>query len=762
MKIGHGTSVTLLVGLLGLAGGCDGSDWDGGPPGGHAGIGRAPDPSDLLALDPCVTSPAADGCAVTTLVRHPDVIFGPARAELAAARAGLGSEPGSAPAARAYAAAEKAEAASAQAYLTGDFCRAAVLSERALAEADEAQRALSFRAHEAMKTFALGHGAGKGFAPDAQPAMAEPKTPFHAEIAALRSTSAVAALRKGSAAVTRMCAARGAPFETTGVIAQVDDAAGQIVLEDGSALVMPPAAPGAEVAQPGRKVRIKGVRAGDGVAVANLIAPVAGGPVVAKSGGGATTCLELRIVPVQNPALSLAHPFLVDHPLKGYGDFSPVPAQLLLEDGMGFTVLDDKCTISAGPPSSYNKYSARISLQQTGGPLITLASSLTAGQYAYLPALAGTSAQVYAMEFEGFKQTCSHPQIGNDTCAAPVSLATFSYAVTEWPTGSLAAASYDITKNGIAAVNVAHNGVADDSAPVKVTGYQWSVLPPGGAALTGFAAEGYVDGANGPTIASVGTNQAFLIREDDFSSPYSDPANMPPFSQRMGQVQPGGLRWARVVGKRNNNPFWYTATTPRVIRDRIAACPGLAEDTYYEVPYSKASSARGLGLGNWDDPNPHGSNQIYAYDFLAVSTGVKVLAARGGTVVWFDDSFPDKAAGGDPNPFPCGGNFIYIRDQAGTFAVYYHEKQGKISPYIAQGDIVARGQPIGQTGLSGCTSAPHVHFEAVSAQVSDYGSLPSRFHLKVWDVASSTFNSKSCHVVRSTETYLSTNVLHVH
>ena len=181
------------------------------------------------------------------------------------------------------------------------------------------------------------------------------------------------------------------------------------------------------------------------------------------------------------------------------------------------------------------------------------------------------------------------------------------------------------------------------------------------------------------------------------------------------------------------------------------------------APYDKASSTGHIGNGNFDDADsPHGSNQMFAWDFGAKSIGVELLAARGGVVASFYDDAVDKEKGSDPNPSPCGGNYIYIRDQAGKFAVYYHEMQDQISPYIAQGQIVHRGQVIGKTGLSGCTSGPHVHFEAVSTQSSDFAGFRSRFHVNVWNAGTSAFEDKTCHIVRKSETYESTNVLHVH
>jgi murein DD-endopeptidase MepM/ murein hydrolase activator NlpD len=160
--------------------------------------------------------------------------------------------------------------------------------------------------------------------------------------------------------------------------------------------------------------------------------------------------------------------------------------------------------------------------------------------------------------------------------------------------------------------------------------------------------------------------------------------------------------------------------------------------------------------------SPHGANQKFAWDFGAVDTGVAVLAARGGVVAKFDDTFPDKANKSDPNPDPCGGNFIYIRDQSGTFAVYYHEKQNQISPFITKGHIVHRGQKRGETGLSGCTGGSHVHFEATTGLSSNWLGIRRRFHMNVKNPSSGQYFEHICHIPRHGKEYQSTNVLHVH
>lgn len=62
------------------------------------------------------------------------------------------------------------------------------------------------------------------------------------------------------------------------------------------------------------------------------------------------------------------------------------------------------------------------------------------------------------------------------------------------------------------------------------------------------------------------------------------------------------------------------------------------------------------------------------------------------------------------------GNHVTIRGADGVYALVAHLKQGSL--LVAEGDVVAAGQPIAACGNSGNTSEPHVH-----AQLMDRASL---------------------------------------
>jgi hypothetical protein len=199
-----------------------------------------------------------------------------------------------------------------------------------------------------------------------------------------------------------------------------------------------------------------------------------------------------------------------------------------------------------------------------------------------------------------------------------------------------------------------------------------------------------------------------MIFESDVTDIWADPA-LPSWSSRyaVGQDRPGGLTWPRIEGERNGQPYWYSVAQPHVTRDRIAVCPTLAGgnlttangksgmvqavgDAFYEMPYTCGEDTD-IVKGNIDDPSKyHGWNQVAAID-IPKSTGTKITAARGGIVYEFEESLD---CNGD-----CGGNYIIIRHQDGSYGVYYHLVQDGV--LVTDGQLVRRGQSIAKTGNTG-------------------------------------------------------------
>ncbi|MCW5254364.1 MULTISPECIES: M23 family metallopeptidase [unclassified Streptomyces] len=84
---------------------------------------------------------------------------------------------------------------------------------------------------------------------------------------------------------------------------------------------------------------------------------------------------------------------------------------------------------------------------------------------------------------------------------------------------------------------------------------------------------------------------------------------------------------------------------------------------------------------------------------FAVPVGTNVVAAHGGTVV--------KAGGNGAGDGPAYGNAIVIKHGNGTYSQYAHLSRVDVKI----GQVVKTGQHIAQSGNTGNSSGPHLHFE---------------------------------------------------
>lgn len=95
-----------------------------------------------------------------------------------------------------------------------------------------------------------------------------------------------------------------------------------------------------------------------------------------------------------------------------------------------------------------------------------------------------------------------------------------------------------------------------------------------------------------------------------------------------------------------------------------------------------------------------GHREQQAYDFL-IPIGDPVVASRAGVVRKVKDDSPDNGQGTDHN-------HIMIEHADGTVGFYAHLQQG--SAVVAVGETVAAGEIIANSGHSGTTDVPHLHF----------------------------------------------------
>jgi murein DD-endopeptidase MepM/ murein hydrolase activator NlpD len=117
----------------------------------------------------------------------------------------------------------------------------------------------------------------------------------------------------------------------------------------------------------------------------------------------------------------------------------------------------------------------------------------------------------------------------------------------------------------------------------------------------------------------------------------------------------------------------------------------------------------------------HQGDQRNSFDF-AMPVGSQVLAARAGTVVRVRDGSTrgglDRANGGAEND-------VLVLHSDGTFAAYVHLRAGIA---VHEGQQVAQGDPIGFSGNTGYTGAPHLHFGVLRMTgPTTFESVPIRF-----------------------------------
>lgn len=130
----------------------------------------------------------------------------------------------------------------------------------------------------------------------------------------------------------------------------------------------------------------------------------------------------------------------------------------------------------------------------------------------------------------------------------------------------------------------------------------------------------------------------------------------------------------------------------------------------YRLPFPARMTAI-VGQGNFGVFGLGSHVGEYAIDFV-MPIDTPILAARGGRVVDARGECPDVNC--PLNPDACCGNYVEIRHDDGTRAIYYHLR--KNGPCVAVGMEVAQGDVIGRSGNTGYSLGPHLHFAVFAAE----------------------------------------------
>jgi hypothetical protein len=144
----------------------------------------------------------------------------------------------------------------------------------------------------------------------------------------------------------------------------------------------------------------------------------------------------------------------------------------------------------------------------------------------------------------------------------------------------------------------------------------------------------------------------------------------------------------------------------------VAPAVAVDEEAQYFLPAAEGTALI-VTQGNRERLR-RSDNERYAFDFAANDgpADFEVVAARGGTVLSQRAGVRNGRCVDPPRRRPdCWRvvNHVLIDHGDGTSGLYMHLERGE--PFVRQGEVVSRGQPIGLAGRSGWTEETGVQFQ---------------------------------------------------
>ena len=174
-----------------------------------------------------------------------------------------------------------------------------------------------------------------------------------------------------------------------------------------------------------------------------------------------------------------------------------------------------------------------------------------------------------------------------------------------------------------------------------------------------------------------------------------------PYWPKTYVLPPGSDTLLATVSAKNRNRSWsFQYSYSSTLGDPTAKHQ---TDYAYQLPFEKTQQFM-ITQGFDGEFSHHGTQNKHAID-INLSEGTRVLAARGGVVMDIANDFYD---GGVDAKKLSRGNYIRILHDDGSMAVYAHLQLE--SAVVAKGQRVATGQHIANSGNTGFSSGPHLHF----------------------------------------------------
>jgi len=144
----------------------------------------------------------------------------------------------------------------------------------------------------------------------------------------------------------------------------------------------------------------------------------------------------------------------------------------------------------------------------------------------------------------------------------------------------------------------------------------------------------------------------------------------------------------------------------------------------YRIPYPGGSAfeVTQAFFGEFSHNTP---DSEYAVD-IAMPEGTPILAARGGLVMDVNRDF--VGSGSDMVKYGARANAVRILHDDGTMAEYAHLKLESVR--VIPGTHVKAGQIIAESGNTGFSTGPHLHFVIQQNDGSQLRSIPFTFRLE--------------------------------